>query len=661
MSRIFVFLMCLSFVVVWDGAAAESKTPRAPGPNPLSITNLNTVKPTRGLAVGPTLYSIGQPTDDEQLYLELINRARANPPQEGVWLSELTDPDVVSAIDFFNVNIALMVNEFSVIAPAQPLAFSAPMIAAARLHSALMFTNQVQQHQITSIGEPDLLTRLQNAGYNPASAAENIFSFSENTLYGHAGFQIDWGNDADGMQDGRGHRVNIHRGDLREVGIGVYDGVNGSVGPQLVTQDFGRTAEDKPFLTGVVYHDLNSNEFYDLGEGLGGVQVEVTGVDFFAVTAGSGGYTIPLPGDGNYTVTFSAANGGSFTTNITVSGGLNFKVDWVPVYQPPTLTGPANPVNGFNMNYGFTTPIGITDYSWQVVALTPLTFTDNADSGLDNFTANTSGGYSVTGADNVVTRSSVFHLAHPAPPGLQTLELKTVFIPKPGARLTFQSRLGLATTNQIPVVQVSQDGGQTWNDVWTQTGGSSSQNSPYQLQSVDLGSLPRVETRLRFAYTYVFRDTGSYYSNIEYFAGWSFDDISLTGTDTGATVGSDLVSNAAQFPFTATTTGTTFLVFLKPSVVNRNYPGSNVLEVHSVGTPTVTISSLVASPSKKFDVSFSHAASGGLKILTATSITGPWTEETGVAIQTTTPEQNFQVTLPGFSGSRFFQATLVAQ
>src|SRR4030095_3153797 len=31
---------------------------------------------------GGTLWSIGQPTDEEQLYLEFINRSRANPPAE---------------------------------------------------------------------------------------------------------------------------------------------------------------------------------------------------------------------------------------------------------------------------------------------------------------------------------------------------------------------------------------------------------------------------------------------------------------------------------------------------------------------------------------------------------------------------------------------------
>lgn len=652
-------LMCL-FLASLAGRADEVGTPRFPEPNPPNITNPAAKPATVGLSAGPTLYSIGQPTDDEQLYLELINRARANPPQEGTWLFQLTDPNVLSAIDSFDVNLTLMVNEFNGIAPSQPLAFSAPMIAAARLHSALMFTNQVQEHQITSINEPGLLARLQNEGYNAVTVSENIFSYSDNTLYGHAGFQIDWGNDADGMQTGRGHRVNIHRADFREIGVGVYDGVNGDVGPQLVTQDFGRTADDKPFLTGVVYHDLNSNQFYDLGEGLGGVTVGVTGANFFALTASSGGYTIPLPGNGNYTVSFTAANGGNFTTNVTVSGNLNTKVDWLPVYQPPTLTGPAKPVNGFSMSYSFSTPIGITNYSWQVVALTPFTLTDTADNGLNNFTATTTTGYSVTGADTQVTRSSVFHLGHPSPPGLQALELNTHFIPKPGATLAFQSRLAFATTNQIPVVQISQNGGLSWDDVWTQTGGSENPNSAYQLVTINLGSLPRHETRLRFAYTYVFRDTGSYYSDVTSIAGWMFDDISLTGVDAGSTAGSNLVSNAAQFNFTATATGN-YLVFLKPSVQNRNYPASNVLQIQGVAAPTLSIGSLQNGGSKRFDVGFSHAASGLLKVYSATTLTGPWNLEAGASIQTLTPEQNFRVTLPAFSGNRFYRTELAPQ
>ncbi|MCD6048635.1 MAG: SCP-like extracellular [Verrucomicrobia bacterium] len=658
MNRFIPTVLFLLVAFVWGGQAAEPRTPQAPEPNPPRITNTNAFSPAKvGLSAGPTLYSIGQPTDDEQLYLELINRARANPPAEGIWLSQLTDLGVLNAVDFFDVNLPVMVAEFSIIPPAQPLAFNSAIIAAARLHSAVMFTNQVQEHQVTSVGEPDLGQRLLNQGYTLGAAGENIFSYSENTLYGHAGFQIDWGNDADGMQTGRGHRVNIHRADFREIGVGIYEGVNGPVGPQLVTQDFARSQADLPLLSGVVYHDLNSNVFYDLGEGLGGVSVQVTGAQFYAITATSGGYTIPLPGNGNYTVTFTAANGGTFTTNVTVAANLNVKVDWRPAYQAPVLTGPLHPVSGFNMGYNFTTPIGITNYSWQVLALTPFTFTDNADTGLANFSTTLTGSYSVTGADTQVARPSVFHLVHPAPPTLQALELNTRFIPKTGATLTFQSRLAFATTNQIPVVQISQNGGVTWQDVWTQTGGSQNPNAPYQLVTINLGSLPRLETRLRFAYTYVFRDSGSYYSEPSYIAGWMFDNISLTGADTGSIAGSSLVNNASLFQFTSASTSS-YLVVLKPSVQNRNYPGSNVLEIQSVAAPTVTISGLQNTVTKKFDVGLSHVASGSVKVFSATSVTGPWTEETGTGLETLTPERNFRVTLPIFSGNRFYRAQL---
>ena len=51
--------------------------------------------------------------------------------------------------------------------------------------------------------------------------AENVYVTASAVFYGHAGFEIDWGNDAGGMQTGRGHRVNIHNAALREIGAGL--------------------------------------------------------------------------------------------------------------------------------------------------------------------------------------------------------------------------------------------------------------------------------------------------------------------------------------------------------------------------------------------------------------------------------------------------------
>ena len=70
------------------------------------------------------LYSIGDPTAEEQLYLEQINRARANPAAEGVRLAATRDPDVLEAIQFFGVDILLFALQMNALPPLPPLAFS---------------------------------------------------------------------------------------------------------------------------------------------------------------------------------------------------------------------------------------------------------------------------------------------------------------------------------------------------------------------------------------------------------------------------------------------------------------------------------------------------------------------------------------------------------
>jgi uncharacterized protein YkwD len=667
MNRSLFCSLLLVVLGVGEGMAADAPVIRFPEPNPPCYTNsaaASVPPPTLGLAAsGPVLYSIGDPTDDEQLYLELINRARANPAAEGWRLAHLTEPGVVSALNQFSVDLQVMTNEFNALPVGQPLSFNSILIGTARAHSDLMFAQQSQQHQLA--GEQSPGNRISAAGYNFANLGENIFAFSSGTLFGHAGFQIDWGSDSGGssagMQSARGHRAAIHNTAFREVGVGIKNGTSGPVGPQLVTEDFGVRTGATPLITGVVYHDLNSNQFYDVGEGLGGVVVEVSGASFYAITAASGGYTVPVAGNGNYTVTFTAANGGSFTTNVTVAGGLNLKVDWRPVFQAPVLSGPTKPINGFAMNYAFTTPVGITNYAWQVLALSPVTFSDTADVGLVNFNVTTTAGYSVTGADTNVVRSSVFHLVHPEAE-IQVLELKNKFIPKPGAALSFVSRLAFATTNQVPRVQVSQDNGSSWTDVWAQTGGSESSSGAYQSVNVSLGGLARIETKLRFIYAYEFHDTGSYYTDTSYFVGWFFDNISLTGVDSGAVAGSSTVNGAAQFAFSAGASGN-YLVFLKAAVPNRSYPVGNVLEFQSVAAPSVQIVSPVAPAvgSKRFDVNLSQPADVGLQVQSATSINGVWSVEPGVTSQTLSAQQSFRLTLPTFTGNRFYRVMLVPQ
>jgi len=92
-----------------------------------------------------------------------------------------------------------------------------------------------------------------------------------------------------------------------------------SVGPQVITGNLcyantGAADHYNRFLVGTVWIDRNGNDQYDPGEGIGGVEVAPDQGDFFAVTANSGGYSIPITTTGDYVVTFS---GSSITTTVT--------------------------------------------------------------------------------------------------------------------------------------------------------------------------------------------------------------------------------------------------------------------------------------------------------------------------------------------------------
>ena len=93
-----------------------------------------------------TLYSIGVPTEEEQYYLELINRARANPTAEGLMLAASTHPSVLSAITQFGVDLDLMKTEFATLPVRPPLAMNALLTNAARGHTQYQFDNAIQDH-----------------------------------------------------------------------------------------------------------------------------------------------------------------------------------------------------------------------------------------------------------------------------------------------------------------------------------------------------------------------------------------------------------------------------------------------------------------------------------------------------------------------------------
>jgi len=295
-----------------------------------------------------TQYSHGDPTPDEQYMLELINRARANPTEEGVRVMDTDDADVQSSYQYWNINKSQTKTAFASYAAKPPLAFHADCIAAARRHTKDMADNNFQGHDGTDGSDP--FTRMNAAGFTGWTyAGENVAAYSSSVWFGHCGLIVDWGTQ---NQIDLGHRtniLNIKNYTYTEIGIGISKtsgGLqSGTVGPYVITQDFG-LRPGKQYIVGVVYSDKNNNKFYDQGEGLAGVRVQpASGSTFYAITSTSGGYAIPYTGSGMITVNATGgALGAPMAMNVSGTGG-NVKADFVVAPQPPvtaTLLSPSN-------------------------------------------------------------------------------------------------------------------------------------------------------------------------------------------------------------------------------------------------------------------------------------------------------------------------------
>lgn len=278
------------------------------------------------------------PSAFEQLMLEYINQARMDPQGEFERFILSTNPvqaiesKITQALNSWGVDLALYQQQLQSLTAVAPVAWNSALNDAATAHSDLMIAQDAQAHQL--VGEASLDTRIEAAGYTGWNRlGENIYAYSESAAYGHAGFFIDWGYGTGGMQSPAGHRNNIMSSNYTEVGIGVVEEHNGatSVGPYVVTQDFGNRFAYKAQIVGVSYDDNDANAFYSIGEGNGGISVAVSAAGGGAAgttTQAAGGYSIEALAGLNQ-LTFS---GGGLASSVSVQvlfGTQNAKVDLV--------------------------------------------------------------------------------------------------------------------------------------------------------------------------------------------------------------------------------------------------------------------------------------------------------------------------------------------
>jgi hypothetical protein len=266
------------------------------------------------------------PDATEQAFMDLMNHARADPTQEGMFLANTGDPDVDFAIDFFDVDLQALQDEFAEIDPKSPAAFDARLYEAARQHSEYLIGIDGQNHD-------EQFDRIQAAGFMYTVASGSVFSYAESALHGHAAWNIDWGNsnDGTGMQEGRGHRAATMSidGDFTNVGIAAVPESSPAtdVGPLVVTGNYCSANTNSAdhfnrFIVGSVFEDADGDSRYDPGEGIGGVTVTPDHGTYYAVTGTAGGYAIPVLSVGDYEVTITGV-GAPASLAKTVSSTLS--------------------------------------------------------------------------------------------------------------------------------------------------------------------------------------------------------------------------------------------------------------------------------------------------------------------------------------------------
>ena len=245
--------------------------------------------------------------------LQLVNRARLDPAGEAARYK-------------IDLNQGLAAGTISS-APKQPLVPNPLLNESARAHSQWMPDTDIFSH--TGAGGSQPFDRMTAAGYPfaaPYAAGENIaFSGTTGTLGGLASYIEDQHR---GLFLSPSHRTNIEEGSYREIGIsqvtGAFTSGSTTYNASMVTQNFATTGTTS-FLGGVIYNDLDLDNFYDPGEGVAGVTIRISGIAVATSTA-AGAYYLPLA-NGTHALQMDGGGlSGVFATSVTMAG-LNLQVN----------------------------------------------------------------------------------------------------------------------------------------------------------------------------------------------------------------------------------------------------------------------------------------------------------------------------------------------
>jgi uncharacterized protein YkwD len=123
----------------------------------------------------------------------------------------------------------------------------------------------------------------------------------------------------------------------------------------------------------------------------------------------------------------------------------------------------------------------------------------DAENGLGDMRADIESSYSAVTNETAAGGVRSYHLQDARAKG-QNLVLDTLLIPGPGGSLSFKSRLAAATASETALVQVSLDGGRSWQDRYVQKGDNGAGEAGFVDRSLSLAEFQSRPIRVRFRF-----------------------------------------------------------------------------------------------------------------------------------------------------------------
>jgi len=367
------------------------------------------------------------------------------------------------------------------------------------------------------------------------------------------------------------------------------------------------------------------------------------------------GATFPFSGsDTVYSITVANIKFGTATVSYTYNVTLFDPSVPGSDYFPTTVNGPNQPAVGANNSYNCTpaTNPNTTSYQWLTAQSTNGNLVDNAQNGLVNFTISPTPIYPVI-TNPPVGSGYCFHLTHTNPVP-QLLQLNELLFPSNNTTVSFKSLLGYAESAETARVQVSTDGGTTWQDIFTEAGSNGAGESAFTPYTLSLSNYVGEQVMLRFNYDY--SSGGYYYYEIDPYVGWCIENVVVTNAQqlvnfaTNSTV-------STNFMFTPTQTGN--YVLQARGLIFTEFPldWGPAKQVNAIvgASSVITLSAPVVSDNQ-VQINFTVAGSAStFELLQADQINGMWTTNTSASLTTLVSGSSYRFTTTSTAAARFYR------